>query len=221
MVTIIFRAQIGRNLEVYVDDIVVKSLKAEYYLADLDETFNNLRKNIMRLNPAKFIFGVESGKFLGFMVSLRGIEVNLEKIRAIVEMKPPKSMKDIQRLTGRVVALHRFISKSADKCLPFFKIMSVMKPRMMEISIDPDTPSWTDSIISFLRDGTVPEDKMRLRKKVSRYTLIDGVLYKRSFSLPLLRCLNPYEAEYALQEVHEGVCGSHIGVGTLAHKVLR
>ncbi|GKV51647.1 hypothetical protein SLEP1_g58282 [Rubroshorea leprosula] len=123
MVTIVFRAQIGKNLEVYVDDIVVKSLKAEDHLAYLDETFNNLRKNRMRLNPAKCIFSVESGKFLGFMVSRRGIEVNPEKIRAIAEMEPPKSVKDIQRLTGRVAALHRFISKSADKCLPFFKIM--------------------------------------------------------------------------------------------------
>ncbi|GKU97081.1 hypothetical protein SLEP1_g10263 [Rubroshorea leprosula] len=123
MVTIVFLAQIGKNLEVYVDDIVVKSRKAEDHLADLDETFNNLRKNKMRLNPTKCIFGVESGKFLGFMVSRRGIEVNQEKIRAIAEMEPPKSVKDIQRLTGRVAALHRFISKSADKCLPFFKIM--------------------------------------------------------------------------------------------------
>ncbi|GKU89490.1 hypothetical protein SLEP1_g3623 [Rubroshorea leprosula] len=447
MVTIVFRAQIGRNLEVYVDDIVVKSLKAEDHLADLDETFNNLRKNRI------------------------GIEVNPENIKAIAEMEPPKSVKDIQRLTGRVAAPHWFILKSADKCLPFFKIMksaaqkdesgkqkkfewnqerqaafeelksylnspplltkavdgeifylylgisdeaissvlvreeakqqkliaarssnvlhgaklrypivkkaalavvtsarklrphfqlhpiivltdqplrqilqkpecsgrlinkgsragalligpdgyrsehalkfnfdptnniaeyealllglqlalelkinaiqvysdsqlvvnqinsicevvdpvmvkyvalvvelkckfqkfclskiprteneqadslskfasdsslssrsvfvevldkpSFMKPRMIEISTDPDTPSWTDSIISFLRDGIVPEDRseaMKLRKKASRYTLIDGFLYKRSFSLPLLRCLNPYEAEYALRE---------------------
>ncbi|GKV07083.1 hypothetical protein SLEP1_g18889 [Rubroshorea leprosula] len=110
MVTIVFLAQIGKNLEVYVDDIVVKSQKAENHLADLDETFNNLRKNRMQLNPAKCIFGVESGKFLGFMVSRRGIEVNPEKIRAIAEMEPPKSVKDIQRLTGRVAALHQFIS---------------------------------------------------------------------------------------------------------------
>ncbi|GKV11255.1 hypothetical protein SLEP1_g22521 [Rubroshorea leprosula] len=487
MVTIVFRAQIGKNLKVYVDDIVVKSRKAEDHLADLDETFNNLRKNRMLLNSAKCIFSVESGKFLGFMVSRRGIEVNLEKIRAIAKMEPPKSVKDIQRLTGKVAALHRFISKSVDKCLPFFKIMSspplltkavdgeilylylgiseeaissvllreeakqqkpiyyissvlhgaelrypiaekvalavilqkpecsgrlikwavelgefeitfqqrsairaqaladfivectpcpststpepndwtlyvdrassskgsgagalligpegyrsehalkfnfdatnnmaeyealllglqlalelkisaiqvysdsqlvvnqinsicevvdpvmvkyvalvaelkcrfqkfclskipraeneqadslskfasdsslssrsvfveildepsFMKPRVMEISTNPDTPSWTDSIVSFLRDGIVPEDRqeaMKLRKKASRYTLVDGVLYKRSFSLPFLRCLNPYEAEYALREVHEGVCGSHVGARTLAHKVLR
>ncbi|GKV13482.1 hypothetical protein SLEP1_g24484 [Rubroshorea leprosula] len=436
MVTIVFRSQIGRNLEVYVDDIVVKSLKAEDHLANLEETFNNLRKNRMRLNPAKCIFGVESGKFLGFMVSRRGIEVNPEKIKAVAKMEPPKSIKDVQRLTGRVAALHRFISKSADKCLPFFKIIrlatqkddsgkqkkfewnpkcqdafdelksylsslplltkaedgeilylylgisdeaissvlireegkqqkpvyyissvlhgaevrysiaekaalavvtsarklrplikwavelgefeltfqqrsairaqaladfivectsahshsqsevdswilyvddassnkgsgagalllgpegkipraeneradslskfasdgnqssrsvfvevlnesSFMKPRVMEISTDPSTPSWTDPILSFLRDGIVPEGRqeaMKLRRKASWYTLVNGVLYKRSFSLPLLRCLSPYEAEYALREVHEGVCESHVGARTLAHKVLR
>ncbi|GKV15478.1 hypothetical protein SLEP1_g26265 [Rubroshorea leprosula] len=101
---------------------------------------------------------------------------------------------------------------------------SFTKPRVMEISTNPDTPSWTDSIVSFLRDGIVPEDRqeaMKLRKKASRYALVEGVLYKRSFSLPLLRCLNPYEAEYALREVHEGVCGSHVGARTLAHKALR
>ncbi|GKU96676.1 hypothetical protein SLEP1_g9888 [Rubroshorea leprosula] len=125
---------IGRNLEVYVDDSVVKSLKAKDHLVDLDETFNNLKKNRMRLNPAKCIFGVESGKFLGFMVSRRGIEVNPEKIKAIVEMEPGKSVKDIQRLTGRVAALHRFISKLADKCLPFFKIMS--SPPLLTKAID-------------------------------------------------------------------------------------
>ncbi|GKV50077.1 hypothetical protein SLEP1_g56793 [Rubroshorea leprosula] len=101
---------------------------------------------------------------------------------------------------------------------------SFVKPRVMEISTDPSTPSWTDPILSFLRDGIVPEDRqeaMKLRRKASRYTLVDGVLYKRSFSLPLLRCLNPYEAEYALREVREGVCGSHVDARTLAYKVLR
>ncbi|GKU93117.1 hypothetical protein SLEP1_g6745 [Rubroshorea leprosula] len=85
-----------------------------------------------------------------------------------------------------------------------------------------------DLLSKFASDGSlngiVPEERqeaMKLRKKASRYTLVDGVLYKRSFSLPLLRCLNPYEAEYALREVHEGVCRSHVGARTLAHKVLR
>ncbi|GKV40104.1 hypothetical protein SLEP1_g47775 [Rubroshorea leprosula] len=428
MMTIVFRAQIGKNLEVYIDDIVVKSLKAKDHLVDLNETFNNLRKNRMRLNPAKCIFGMESGKFLGFMVSRRGIEINLEKIRAIAEMEPSKSVKDIQRLTGRVAALHRFMSKSVDKCLPFFKIMRIsdeaislvlvreeakqQKPiyyissvihgaelrypiagkaalavvtsarklrpyfqshpiivltdqplrqilqklecsgRLIKWVVElgefeitfqqrsairaqalvdfiiectschsipsPEPNDWTlyvdgassskgsgagalligpngyrsEHALKFNFDATnnmaeyealllglqlalelkistiqvysdsqlvvnqinsicevvdpmmvkyvvmlaemkckfqkfygiVPEDKqeaMKLRKKASRYALVHGVLYKRSFSLLLLRCLNPYEAEYALREVHEGVCGSHVAARPLAHKVLR
>ncbi|GKV46057.1 hypothetical protein SLEP1_g53070 [Rubroshorea leprosula] len=100
LVTIVFQAQIGRNLEVYVDDIVVKSLKVEDHLTDRAKTFDNLRKHSMRLNPAKCVFGVEFGKFLGFMVSRRGIKFNLEKIKAIEEIKPPKSVKDVQRLAG-------------------------------------------------------------------------------------------------------------------------
>ena len=77
----------------------------------------------MKLNPEKCTFGVEAGKFLGFMVSQRGIKINLEKIRAILELPSPKSIKDIQRLAGRIAALNRFISRSADKCLPFFKLL--------------------------------------------------------------------------------------------------
>ncbi|GKV37355.1 hypothetical protein SLEP1_g45396 [Rubroshorea leprosula] len=437
MVTIVFRAQISRNLEVYVDDIVVKSSRAEDHLTDLAGTFNNLRRCSMKLNPAKCTFSVESGKFLGFMVSRRGIEVNPKKIKAIEEMKPPRSTKDVQRLAGRIAALHRFISKSADKCLPFFKVLRTTaqkdeagKPRkfnwttecqvafdelkaylsspplltkaqegeilylcleisdtavssvliremgkqqqpvyyaielgefqiafqqrsairaqaladfvvectsnqmepsseaetwilyvdgssnskgsgagavstglnsfrsehalkfnfeatnnvaeyealllglrlaaelkltkipraenehadflsklasensgeaksvyieilnepsfqtsgVMEISTDPDALSWTNPIREYILNGTVPGDKqeeMKLRRKASRYTLVGDILYKRSYSLPLLRCLTPYEAEYAIREVHEGVCGSHVGARTLAHKVLR
>ncbi|GKV48647.1 hypothetical protein SLEP1_g55446 [Rubroshorea leprosula] len=469
MVTIVFRAQIGRNLEVYVDDIVVKSPKAKDH-------------------PAKCVFGVESSKFLGFMVSKRGIEVNPEKIKAIEEMKPPKLIKDVQRLAGRIGALHRFVSKSAEKCLLFFKILrsvahkdetgrskkfdwtlecqtafndlksylgspplltkaeegeilylyfgisnatissilvkeaskqqksvyyaskvlqgaklrySVAEKAALAIfqkpecsgrlikwavelgkfqitfqqrssiraqalvdfvvectssseTIASEPEQWTlyvdgssskrgsrvgtvllglgsfrsehalkfnfeatnnmveyealllglrlaaelkvrslqvysdsqlivnqvnstcevtdltlvkylavvlklksqfvrfqltkisssenghaDSLSKLASDSSIgPRSvfvkvldqpsfqrsqvmKMKLRRKASRYTLVDGTLYKRSYSLPLLRCLIPYEADYALCEVHEGVCGSHVGARTLAHKVLR
>ncbi|GKV33125.1 hypothetical protein SLEP1_g41667 [Rubroshorea leprosula] len=365
---------------------VVKSLKAKDHLTDLEETFNNLRKNRMRLNPAKCIFGVELGKFLGFMVSRRGIEVNPEKIKAVAEMEPPKSPPLLTKANdGEILYLYLSISDeaissvlvreegkqqkrvyytssmlhgaeirysiaekaalvvvtSARKLRPYFQshpiivltdqplrhilqkpnkidklgkctsahsgsqsevdswilyvdgassnkgsgagaillgpdgyqsehalkfnfdatnnmvkyealllslqlatklkvaaiqiysdsqlvvtqvnsICEVVDPVMM--NTEPSTPSWTDPIVSFLGDETVPTDKqekMRLRKKASRYTLVNDVLYKRSFSLLLLRCLNPYEAEYALREVHEGVCGNHIGARTLAHKVLR
>ena len=77
----------------------------------------------MKLNPSKCAFGVSSGKFLGFMVSHRGIETNPNKIQAILDMKPPQNIKEVQSLTGRVAALNRFIFKTIDKCLPFFRIL--------------------------------------------------------------------------------------------------
>ena len=77
----------------------------------------------MRLNPSKCVFGVASGKFLGLMVSQRGIEANPEKVRAIINMASPGTVKEVQKLTGRIVALNRFVSRATDKCLPFFKTL--------------------------------------------------------------------------------------------------
>ncbi|KAM2224767.1 hypothetical protein ACFXTH_018841 [Malus domestica] len=81
----------------------------------------------MRLNPNKYAFGVSSGKFLGFMISQRGIEANPEKIKAIIDMKEPVTSKDIQSLTGKVAALTKFISKATDRCVPFFKALKGSK----------------------------------------------------------------------------------------------
>ena len=77
----------------------------------------------MKLNPSKWVFGVSSRKFLGFMVSQRGIEANPDKIQAILSIEPPKNIKEVQSLTGQVAALNRFVSKATDKCLPFFKVL--------------------------------------------------------------------------------------------------
>ena len=115
-----FIQQIGHTIEVYVDDMLTKSLKLEDHIKDLQKTFDVLRKYKMRLNPAKCAFGVSSRKFLGFMVNQRGTEINPEKIQALVNMKSPKNVKEIQRLMGQVAALNHFVSRAADKCLPFF-----------------------------------------------------------------------------------------------------
>ena len=88
-----FARQIRRNVKVYVDDMLVKSLREDEHLNDLQETFDTLRVYNMKLNPSKCVFGVTAGKFLGFMVSQRGIEVNLEKVRAIMDLAPPKMVK--------------------------------------------------------------------------------------------------------------------------------
>ena len=118
-----FAHQIGRNVQVYIDDMLVKSLRENDHLNDLQETFDTLRSYNMKLNPSKCVFGVTTGKFLGFMVSQRGIEVNLEKVRAILELEPPRTVKAVQSLNGKVAAPNRFVSKAMDKCLSFFRVL--------------------------------------------------------------------------------------------------
>ncbi|KAL0448442.1 UNVERIFIED_CONTAM: hypothetical protein Slati_1400600 [Sesamum latifolium] len=86
-----------------------------------------LRKYRLKLNPAKFAFEVRGVHFLGFMVTQRGIEANSLKIKAILDMKAPTNVNEVQRLTGRIAALSRFISKAAEKSLPFFKVLRKAK----------------------------------------------------------------------------------------------
>ena len=124
----VLATQLGRNAEAYVDDIVIKSRFAAAHAKDLQETFHNLREGGIKLNPEKCAFGVKAGKLLGFLVSERGIEANPEKIRAIQDMKPPQSARDVQKLTGRLAALSRFLSRSAERALPFFKTLRGAEP---------------------------------------------------------------------------------------------
>src|SRR6266511_1801895 len=104
-------------------DIVVKTRDRSTLIQDLEETFANLRKINLKLNPEKCVFGVPSGKLLGFFVSYPGIEANPDKIKAIEQIQAPKTVKDVRRLTRCVTALSKFISKSAERALPFFKIL--------------------------------------------------------------------------------------------------
>ena len=123
LVNKMFNKKISRNMEVYVDDMLVKSKEELAHLDDLRETFATLKQYQMKLNPSKCIFGVALGKFLGFIVSQRGIEANPEKVQAIINMVSPRTVKEVQKLTGRIAALNRFISRATDKCLPFFKTL--------------------------------------------------------------------------------------------------
>jgi hypothetical protein len=101
----------------------VKSTKQEHHIVDLQETFANFRRAGLKLNPEKCVFRVKKGKFLGCLVSTKGIEANPSKIEAILRMEPPKSRKGAQRLTGRLTSLNRFISISAERNLPFFEVL--------------------------------------------------------------------------------------------------
>ena len=123
LVNRMFQKQIGVTMEVYIDDMLVKSTTAELHIAHLSEAFQIMRNYNMKLNPAKCAFGVSAGKFLGFIVNHRGIEANPDKIKAVLDMPSPYGIKEVQRLTGRISALSRFVSKASDKCQPFFQVL--------------------------------------------------------------------------------------------------
>ena len=116
MMTRMFEPQLGKSIKIYVDDMVVKSKVVSEHLGDLGRTFNVLRKHKLCLNASKCSFGVGSGKFLGYMVTHRGIEINPDQIKVINDLKPLRNSKEVQKFTGMIIALNQFISKSADKC---------------------------------------------------------------------------------------------------------
>jgi ribonuclease HI len=119
----VFGEHIGRTVEAYVDDIVVKTRKAFDLLSDLEITFRCLRAKGVKLNPEKCVFGVPRGMLLGFIVSERGIEANLKKIAAITNMGPIKDLKGVQRVMGCLAALNRFISRLGEKGLPLYCLL--------------------------------------------------------------------------------------------------
>ena len=103
--------------------MVVKSRVVSEHVGDLTNIFEILRKHKLRLNTSKCSFGVGLGKFLGYMVTHRRIEVNPDHIKAINSLQPPRNPKEVQKLTGMTAALNRFISRSADRCRPFFLLL--------------------------------------------------------------------------------------------------
>ncbi|XP_050207935.1 uncharacterized protein LOC126657310 [Mercurialis annua] len=127
LVNSIFRDQIGKHMEVYVDDMIIKSIRAEDHPTDVKIVLETLKRYQLKLNPEKCVFEVPAGKFLGYMVSQRGIEANPDKIEAVLKMTPPRSIHEVQKLNGRITALGRFMSCSAKRCLPFFKTLKQIK----------------------------------------------------------------------------------------------
>ena len=116
-----------KNIEVYVDDMVVKSKMVSEHVRDLVNIFGILRKHKLCLNASKCSFGVSFRKFLSYMVTHKGIEVNLDQIKAINGLQAPQSPKEVQKLMGMTAALNRFISRSADRCKPFFLLLHKLK----------------------------------------------------------------------------------------------
>nr|KYP31996.1 Transposon Ty3-G Gag-Pol polyprotein [Cajanus cajan] len=388
----VFVEQIGHNLEVYIDDMVIKTKSATDHVRDLEEILQQLRKYNMRLNPEKCDFGVQGEKFLGFMITCQGIEANPDKCQALINMRSPQNHKEVQRLAGRLASLSRFIPKMAElseygikyesrgalkaQCLADFiaeltpsipleeqswilhvdgssntkgsgagiilegpndmmlelaikfdfqatnnqeeyeallaglrlaKDVGVKKlrccsdsklitqqvggsyqtkephlqrynlmvshltssfdhfqiehvPRAQNVRADllsklastkrlgqhktiiqetistpsydsvailannPSQSTWMSNIWEYLTDGTLPSDKIeasKVRAKSCHFTIEAGELFKRGFSVPLLKCLDPDQAEYVMSEIHRGICGMHSRARSMAARVIR
>ncbi|XP_075082229.1 uncharacterized protein LOC142166791 [Nicotiana tabacum] len=236
-----FDNQIGKTMEVYIDDMLVKSLDAGDHLKHLQETFDIVRKYNMKLNLEKCAFGVGSGKFLGF---LRGIKVNPDKIKTIEDI-PDKltSVKEVQRLTGRewsIVHILREENMEVDALANLGSFTEMKRSdsstiiQLLHLVLDVDgyckvnstnlVWDWRNEFIEYLKHGKLPEDpkaSRALRAKETRYCLDDGHLYRRSFQRPLARCLGASKANYVVREVHERVCGNHSSVDLLFLKLVR
>jgi hypothetical protein len=115
--------QIGHNVQVYIDDVVITTREEAELIGDLRESFDNLDRYKLKLNPTKCSFGVPAGQLLRFVVSARGIEANPEKIQAILTMAKPTKLHEIQQLAGRVAALSRFVARLGEKALSFYALI--------------------------------------------------------------------------------------------------
>nr|GEV17989.1 hypothetical protein [Tanacetum cinerariifolium] len=117
------QTHLGRNLEAYVDDMVIKSKTERDMVMDIAETFHNLQKINLKLNPKKCSFGVIEGKFLGYMFTSEGIRANPKKTKAVFDMQSPKTLRETQSLSEKLAALNRVLSKLAERSLPFFEML--------------------------------------------------------------------------------------------------
>jgi hypothetical protein len=210
----VLHSQIGRNVLTYVDDIIVKGTKQENHVADLQETFANFRQAGLKLNPEKCVFGVIKGKFLGCLVSTKGTEANPRKIEAILRMEPPNSKKGAQRLAGRLASLNRFISRSAERNLPFFEILKSVEvfqwgpaqqkafEELKEYMIDLTTltpPSSGIQLLLYVAASHAAVSAALVQEKQ------DGQIKKASTGILCLRSAQPIKEE--LHRIEEGtVC---------------
>nr|GEZ04909.1 hypothetical protein [Tanacetum cinerariifolium] len=130
-----FVSQMGRNIEVYVDDLVVKSHTEAEMVRDIEETFRTLRKINMKLNPKKCSFGLVEGVFLGYVITPEGIKPCPDKTAAVLQLPSPQTVKEVQSLNGKLASLNRFLSESAEKSLPLFQTLKNALKRVTSVGL--------------------------------------------------------------------------------------
>nr|GEY53890.1 reverse transcriptase domain-containing protein [Tanacetum cinerariifolium] len=246
-----FESQMGRNIEVYVDDLVVKSHTEAEMVRDVEETFQTLRKINMKLNPKKCSFGLVEGMFLGYVITPEGIKPCPDKTTAVLQLPSPQTIKEVQSLNGKLASLNsefktfsisqvpRSRNKKADalRKIASISFAHLSKQVLVEVLetksitgkevtavIEEECPTWMTELVNYLKEGILPGDKKEARKlrlKARQYELIEGILYKRSFLTPWLRCVRPLQAEYVMREIHEGSCSMHAGPRSIVAKAIR
>ena len=202
LVNHMFCPQIGWNLEVYMDDMLVKSWNKKH-LDDLQEAFDMLRRYNMKLNPSKCAFRVSSGKFLEFMDSHRGIKANPDNIQAILNIESLMNIKEVQSLTGQVATLNRFVSKATDKCLPFFKVLKKAFEWMDECQkAFQDLKAYLTT--TPLLSSSIPGDELYLYLAVSPHAVSSALIKKeRKIQKPIYytsRVLRGAKGRYPMME---------------------
>jgi len=169
MVTL-FHDMMHKEIEVYVDDMIAKSASEEEHLVNLKKLFERLRKYKLRLNPSKCTFGVRSGKLLGFIVSQKGIEVDPDKVRAILEMPHPVTEKEVRGFLGRLNYIARFIFQLTATCEPIFKLLR----KNQAVKWNEDCQIAFDKIKQYLREPPILRPPVRRRPLILYLTVLDG-----------------------------------------------
>src|SRR5437773_4957254 len=172
--------QLGHNVEAYVDDVVIKSQVKEDLISDLSETFTNLRRFRWKLNPEKCVFGVPSGKLLGFIMSYRGIEANPEKLKDVFRMNSPTKLKNVQKLMGCMAALNHFVSRLGERAMPFYKLLK----KQDKFQWTPEAQQAFDKLKEFLTSPPVlvppmPEEPLLLYIAASPHVISTAIVVER------------------------------------------
>nr|GEV58125.1 reverse transcriptase domain-containing protein [Tanacetum cinerariifolium] len=279
-----FEGQVGRNIEVYVDDLVIKSHTEAEMVRDVEETFRTLRKVNMKLNPKKCSFGLAEGVFLGYVITPEGIKPCPDKTAAVLQLPLPRTVKETLFIDGsscvdgsgaRLILTNpegveftyalRFQFAASNNEAEYealvagLRIAMQMGVKNVQVNVDSklvanqvlgtyvakednmikylsiqekevatmieeDGPTWMTHIVDYLKEGVLPGDKKEARKlrlKARQYELIEGVLYRRSFLTPWLRCVGPLQADYVMREIHKGSCSMHAGPRSVVAKAIR
>ncbi|XP_019181909.1 PREDICTED: uncharacterized protein LOC109177020 [Ipomoea nil] len=208
MINMLFEDLLGGTMEAYIDDMLVKSRDRADHTRDLRQCFQIMRTYQLRLNPTKCTFAVQTGKFLGYMMTKRGIEPNPAKVKAILDMQPPTTVREVHQLTGRLAALSRFLSKLAERALPFFKVLRKVNGFTWDDECRSDFTNLKNYLMSpIVLSKPEPGEELDVYLGVSDRAPIGAVLRNASSSERLVKwalMLTHFAMEYRLRPAIKG-----------------